>query len=72
MKWTMVHEPRGDAELGLGNASQSTGCSEAWLSRYTGGVEIAGSNPVSPTNVRSPVEFGGASLSFNVHYAHGF
>src|SRR5690606_7005215 len=28
---------------------EATGCSAAWLARHTGGVEVAGSNPASPT-----------------------
>ena len=32
---------------------RETGHSSAWLERYTGGVEVAGSNPVAPTSLRS-------------------
>ncbi len=32
-----------------GLESQITGCGAAWLARLTGGQEVAGSNPASPT-----------------------
>src|SRR5690606_29837919 len=31
------------------NNLRSTGCSSAWLERYVRDVEVAGSNPVTPT-----------------------
>ena len=33
-----------------------SGCGAVWLARLTGGQKVAGSNPVTPTGVRSPWE----------------
>jgi hypothetical protein len=33
-------------------AKQVTGCSAAWLARYLGVVEVVGSNPASPTQIK--------------------
>lgn len=43
-----------------------TGCGAVWLARLTGGQEVGGSNPLSPTTkvqVRGPFRFGGRGLS---------
>ncbi len=50
------------------------GRSAAWLARHTGGVEVAGSNPVGPTNEREnwgePAKwFDGAKRRWPAHRA---
>ena len=45
--------PRRPAGLSaVGSLASHTGCGAAWLARLTGGQEVAGSNPASPTDTR--------------------
>src|SRR5205807_7580248 len=56
--------------VGVKYDALTTGCGAAWLVRLTGGQEVAGSNPASPTRkhqVRGGMAFGSSSVVWASH-----
>ena len=50
-------------------AKLKSGCGAVWLARMTGGHEVAGSNPVSPTN-ENPAKAGFLLFMGSVNMTH--